>query len=441
MTTSRSQAFENMTVDYVEFYVGDIERNVDWLVGGYGCSVRATSPAGPDGAARSVCVGQGNINVLFTEPVEGSEHPAHDYVERHGDGVANIGLRVPDASAAFSAAVFAGARPALPPSVREGIVTAAVYGFGDVTHTFVQRPDDTEPYESQGLAAAPDGDAGPGTGLQEVDHFAVVVRTGELDATVEYYQQTMGFDLTLSERIVTGDQAMFIKVVQSTSRKFTITLVEADATLENGQIDGFLADHGGAGVQHMAFSTNDIMSSVGQIGDRGVELLSTPDTYYDSLLERVRPDRHTVEELKSLDILLDQDHDGQLYQIFAKSVHPRNTIFLEIIERAGASSFGSSNIRSLYEAVEQERTKSAKKDETLTARRKALCAIFASVLEVPEVGVDDSFFDLGGQSLQAMRLLARVRSELGVDILINTLFDAPTVAGLDDHIESSRAAA
>lgn len=357
MTTSRSQSFDGMTVDYVEFYVTDMKHDLDWLVDGYGFSVHATSPSDGRGV-RSVCVRQNGIDVLLSQPVE-SHHPATAYVHRHGEGVANIGLRVPDAAAAFSAAVFGGARPAVPPSAHDGIVTAAVFGFGDVTHTFVQRPDGTEPHESQGLVAVPDRDTGPGTGLRAVDHFAVVVETGQLDATVDYYERSMDFDLTLSERIVTGNQAMFIKVVQSKSRAFTLTLVEADASLENGQIDRFLADHGGAGVQHMAFSTDDILSTVRQVNDRGVTLLSTPDAYYSHLLERVRPDRHSVEDLQELSILLDEDHDGQLYQIFAKSVHPRNTIFLELIERAGASTFGSSNIRSLYEAVETQRDRNA----------------------------------------------------------------------------------
>ena len=108
----------------------------------------------------------------------------------------------------------------------------------------------------------------------------------------------------------------------------------------------------------MALSTYDILDSVRQIGERGIELLSTPDTYYTALAERVRPDRHSIDEVRSLNILLDEDHDGQLYQIFAKSVHPRNTIFLEIIERAGARTFGSSNIKNLYQAVEAQRDRS-----------------------------------------------------------------------------------
>lgn len=356
MTTSRSTVFQNMTVDYVEFYVNSVEHNLDWLADGYGFTVRAATDSSDEQAkVRSACVEQGDIAVVFTEPLVG-DHPATAYLERHGDGVANIGLRVQDATAAFEAAVAGGARPVTPPTERDGIVTATIIGFGDVTHTFVQRPQRSAPYASHGLTPV-SGVVGLGTGLRKVDHFAVVVEPGTLDDTVEYYQRALDFDLTLSERIETGAQAMFIKVVQSKSRQVTHTLIESDASLEAGHVDDFLKDHGGPGVQHMALSTGDILSSVRQIGDRGIELLSTPDAYYTALAERVQPDRHSVEDLRALDILLDEDHDGQLYQIFTMSVHPRNTIFLEIIERAGARTFGSSNIKSLYEAVEAQRNR------------------------------------------------------------------------------------
>ena len=355
--TARTQVFENMAIDYVEFYVDDIGHNLDWLVDGYGCTVRAASGA-DDGQApvRTFCVGQGDIDLLLTTPLK-NDHPAAAYVERHGDGVANIGLRVRDAAAAFDEAVRGGARPVMAPTERNGIVTATIIGFDDVTHTFVQRPEGSAAHDSHGLVAVSGIGGGVGTGLRAVDHFAVAVEPGQIDATVEYYQRALDFDLTLTERIETGRQAMFIKVVQSKSRAVTFTLIESDVSMESGHVDDFLKDHGGSGVQHMALSTGDILSSVRQIGERGVELLSTPDTYYAALTERVRPDRHSVEDLRALDILLDEDHDGQLYQIFAKSVHPRNTIFLEIIERAGASTFGSSNIKSLYEAVETQRNR------------------------------------------------------------------------------------
>jgi 4-hydroxymandelate synthase len=143
--------------------------------------------------------------------------------------------------------------------------------------------------------------------------------------------------------------------VQSRSGSVTFTLIEPDVTRDPGPIDGFLKDHAGAGVQHIAFTTDNIVEAVGAVQNNGVAFLGSPDMYYRLLPERVVLARYTVDELKQFSVLVDEDHDGQLYQIFTKSVHPRNTIFMELIERLGARSFGSGNIASLYEAVELER--------------------------------------------------------------------------------------
>lgn len=341
-------ALQDMKIDYVEFYVEYIERSLSWLVDGYGFTERAKS-APADGATRSVNVGQGGIDLLLTESNE--DHPALAYAEQHGDGVGDIGIRVPDAAEAFAEAVRRGARPITAPVTRGAVTTATVAGFGDVTHTFIQRPDGSTAADGRGLVAVPGHGPAPGTGLLKVDHFAACVEPGRLDETVDYYRRTLDFDLTLTERIVTGDQGMIIKVVQSKSRAVTFTLIEADTHMAIGQIDKFLKEHGGPGVQHLAFSTADILTTVRQLTDRGIALLTTPATYYSTLADRVQQHRHPVDELRDLNILVDEDHDGQLYQIFAKSVHPRNTIFLEIIERVGATSFGSSNIRHLYDSV------------------------------------------------------------------------------------------
>lgn len=346
-----TNALQDMKIDYVEFYVEDIGRSRAWLVEGYGFAVRANSAPG-DGATRSVNVGQAGIDLLLTESSE--DHPARAYTEQHGDGIGDIGIRVPDAAGAFAEAVRRGVRPVTAPVTRGAATTATVAGFGDVTHTFIQRPDGSTAADGRGLVAVPGRDPAPGTGLLEVDHFAACVEPGRLDETVDYYLRTLDFDLTLTERIVTGDQGMVIKVVQSKSRAVTFTLIEADTHMAVGQIDKFLKDHDGPGVQHLAFSTGDILTTVRGLSDRGVALLTTPSAYYSVLADRVQQHRHPVDELRDLDILVDEDHDGQLYQIFAKSVHPRNTVFLEIIERVGATSFGSSNIRHLYDSVKAQ---------------------------------------------------------------------------------------
>jgi 4-hydroxymandelate synthase len=173
---------------------------------------------------------------------------------------------------------------------------------------------------------------------------------------VEFYERVLDFTMTFGERIVVGSQAIEAKAVQSGSGAVTLTLIEPDVSQDPGQIDEFLKNHGGAGVQHIAFTTDDIVRTVGSIASRGVEFLTAPDTYYTLLEERLEVVGHTTEDLRSLDLLVDEDHEGMLFQIFARSVHPRNTLFLEVIERLGANTFGGGNIKALYEAVELQRS-------------------------------------------------------------------------------------
>lgn len=346
-----TEVLKEMAIDYVEWYVDDLGRTLSWLVDGYGFVVRARSAS--SNGTMTVNVGQGELDLFLTE--SRGDQPARTYVELHGDGIGDIGIRVPDAAGAFAEAVRRGARPLAAPVTRGDVTTATILGFGDVTHTFIQRPEDSVVADVRGLTRVPEGVSARQVGLGKLDHFAVCVEPGQLDFTAAYYERTLDFDTTLTERIVTGNEAMLIKVVQSKSRAVTFTLVEADPRLGSGQIEEFIKDHNGAGVQHMAFSTEDILATVRQLASHGIELLRTPAAYYAALAERVRPDRHSIEQLRSLNILVDEDHNGQLYQIFAKSVHPRKTIFLELIERAGATTFGSSNIKHLYNSVESQR--------------------------------------------------------------------------------------
>ncbi|MFF5207148.1 4-hydroxyphenylpyruvate dioxygenase [Streptosporangium sp. NPDC000396] len=346
-----------MLLDHVEFYVSDIEAKTDWFVDNFGFSVyAATDVSGETAEVRSVGLGGNQIRLVLTEP-RMSDHPSAAYVEKHGDGVANLGLLVADAAAAFEEAVRRGARPVSAPVRHGDVVTATIMGFGDVAHTFVQRADSVDERTLPGLRPVTGTASGTDNGLAEVDHFAVCVEAGQIDSTVEFYRQVLDFEMIFIEHIVVGSQAMTIKVVQSRSGAVTLTLIEPDVSQAAGHIDEFLKHHGGAGVQHMAFTADDIVEAVGRIGARGVEFLSTPDAYYSLLPERLELGRYSVDELRRLDILVDEDHDGQLYQIFAKSVHPRNTFFLELIERLGARSFGSGNIAALYQAVELQQSR------------------------------------------------------------------------------------
>jgi 4-hydroxymandelate synthase len=358
----KPKPFDNLQVDHIHFYVADVAATADRFVAGYGLAVYAvTDPAEATAAARSAAVGGGQIRLLLTQALA-AEHPGAAYVSKHGDGVTDIALRVPDAAAAFGRAVQRGATPVSRPASHDGIVTASILGFGDVIHTFVQRADDVDERALPGMALVPGAASdlaasAPDTGLAVVDHFAVCVAPGETAATVNFYKRVLDFDETFVERIVIGSQAIIITVVQSKSRAVTYTIIEPEVTQASEHISEFLSLHEGPGVQHIAFTTGNIVRTISEIKSRGVEFLSTPAAYYELLEDRLGLAKYSVAQLQQHDVLVDEDHHGQLFQIFTKSVHPRGTLFFEVIERVGARSFGAGNITALYSAVELQRAK------------------------------------------------------------------------------------
>jgi 4-hydroxymandelate synthase len=348
-SNSSEQTFE---IAHVEMYVDNLEAATSSWVYKYAFVI-----AGTDRSAdhRSVTLRQGPIKLVLTEPTS-DRHPAAAYLQTHGDGVADIALRTPDVTAAFEAAVRGGAAAVREP-VRladagpDGpIVIATIGGFGDVVHTLVQGDETAAP--------APEitGRSGGDVNLLGLDHFAVCLNAGDLGPTVAFYKRAFGFRQIFEEHIVVGRQAMNSTVVQSASGAVTLTLIEPDSSADPGQIDEFLKAHQGPGVQHIAFNVDDAVGAVRALSLRGVEFLRTPGTYYDLLGERIKLETHTLGDLRATNVLADEDHGGQLFQIFAASTHTRRTIFFEIIERQGADTFGTSNIKALYQAVELERT-------------------------------------------------------------------------------------
>jgi 4-hydroxymandelate synthase len=345
-------------VDHIEMFVGDAAQAAETMCRSYG--FRIFGAGGPETGLegqRSVLLGQGHIRVLLTSGLH-ADHPASTYVARHGDGVAVIALATDDVAAAFAETVAAGAGAVQPPHTyeRDGAVvaTAEVTGFGDVTHRLVQR--DTAQREFlPGVIAMADGAAEqPDDLLGIIDHAAVCLPAGELEPTVRYYRDVFGFNMIFEEYIEVGAQGMFSQVVQSTSGGITLTLIEPDISRRSGQIDDFLAWHDGAGVQHIAFTAHDIVHAVRTCGERGVQFAVTPDSYYEMLPARLGEIDVPPADLAPLGILVDRDHWGLMYQIFAKSTHIRRTYFVELIDRHGAKTFGTSNIPAMKAAKERE---------------------------------------------------------------------------------------
>ncbi|MGH3680954.1 MAG: 4-hydroxyphenylpyruvate dioxygenase [Natronosporangium sp.] len=351
---------KNEFLDHVEFYVGDAQQAAFILCTTMG--FRLCGQGGPEtglAGQRSLLLRQGRIQLVLTSGLV-PDHPATRYVARHGDGVARIAIGVPDVPGAFGELVDGGvAAVAEPVTYRAGEATATVAevgGFGDMTHLLVARTHTAREFLPGAftiLDPGPEPDQEP---LTAVDHVAVCLPAGCLAGAVEQYRVGFGFDEIFEEYVEVGSEAVASKVVQSPSGAVTLTLFEPDVSRQPGQIDGFLAAHGGPGVQHLALLTHDIVGTVRTLAGRGVRFLDTPDAYYDQLAERLDPADLDIPLLRSANVLVDRDNWGELFQIFTRSLHVRQTYFTEIIDRRGARTFGSRNIRALYEAVQRTRT-------------------------------------------------------------------------------------
>jgi 4-hydroxymandelate synthase len=344
-------------IDHVEFYVGDATLTAFHLR--QALQFRLVGRGGPETGLkdqRSLVLQNGDIRILLTTGLT-PEHPASVFVARHGDGVAVVALATDDATAAYEEVVArqggAVAAPTRFGDPGRPTLVATVSGFGDVVHRFVQRPNGSDDFLPARIQ--PTGEAAPAVErLRVIDHVAVCVPAGDLEPTVRYYQDVLGFSEIFDEYIDVGGQGMTSKVVQSADRSVTFTIIEPDPSRRPGQIDDFLSWHDGPGVQHLAFLADDIVATVDAFAEGGLEFAETSPRYYRSLRERGAEPVIPVEELERANVLVDSDRWGQLFQIFTRSVQIRQTFFFELIERHGAQTFGSGNVKALYEAKERE---------------------------------------------------------------------------------------
>lgn len=233
---------------------------------------------------------------------------------------------------------------------------SAIHTYGETIHTFVERSN----YSGAFLPGfVPRSSAFPSksVGLLHVDHCVGNVELGAMNKWVKFYQDVMGFKLLITfddKDISTEYTALMSKVVSNGNGYIKFPINEPAKGLKRSQIDEYLDFYKGAGVQHIAVATNDIMVTITQMRDNGVDFLYVPDNYYDDVLDRVGKIDEDIEDLKKLNILVDRDEDGYLLQIFTKPIQDRPTVFFEIIQRKGAKSFGKGNFKALFEAIERE---------------------------------------------------------------------------------------
>jgi 4-hydroxyphenylpyruvate dioxygenase len=343
--------------DYIEFYVGNALQAAHFYRTAFGFT--HTAYAGLETAVRdcvSYVLEQRNIRLVLTAPLRG-DSPIATHIAKHGDGVKDIAFRVADSAEAFEETVKRGARPVMEPTVYEDktgrIVKSTIGVYGDTVHSFIERHE----YEGvfmPGYAPFARNCVAINTGFSAVDHVAVSLQSGDLDQWVGFYRDVMGFHESHTEDVETEYSAMNSKVLQNSTGKVKFPMVEPSPSKRRSQIDEYLEFYQGAGVQHVALLTGDIVKTVTALRTMGHEFLRTPETYYESLTDRVGNINEDLDQLRDLNILVDRDPWGYLMQIFTKPVQSRPTVFMEAIQRKGARGFGSGNIKALFQALERE---------------------------------------------------------------------------------------
>jgi 4-hydroxyphenylpyruvate dioxygenase len=345
--------------DHVELLVGNAKQAAYWYEHALG--FECTAYAGPETGVRdrsSYVLEQGEIRFVLTSALrEASEITQH--VSRHGDGVKDIALAVPDATEAYRQAVQRGARGVVEPhwasDATGRVELSSIATYGDTIHTFVNRGDYAgaflpgyEPTEASGSASV---------GLAAIDHCVGNVELGRMNHWVEFYEQVFGMTEMIhfsDEDISTEYSALMSKVLTDGEGKIKFPINEPAEGKRKSQIEEYLEFNGGPGVQHVAMTTTDIVRTVDELRQRGIAFLNTPGTYYEDVSERVGEIAEDYDDLRRLGILADRDDDGYLLQIFTKTAQDRPTLFFEVIERHGARGFGDGNFKALFEAIERE---------------------------------------------------------------------------------------
>jgi 4-hydroxyphenylpyruvate dioxygenase len=347
--------------DHVELWVGNAKQAAYFYERAFGFSVTAYS--GPETGVRdraSYVLEQSEIRLVVTSALR-EEHEVTRHVARHGDGVKDIALAVPDATEAYRQAVQRGARGVVEPHRREDeygrIELSAIATYGDTLHTFVDRADYAGPYMPGYVSVAANGRAQGGVGLRSIDHCVGNVELGRMEHWVSFYERVLGFTEMIhfsDEDISTEYSALMSKVMADGQGKIKFPINEPAEGKRKSQIEEYLDFYGGPGVQHVALASDDIVRTVGALKERGVVFLETPEAYYEEAGDRVGEIDESWEDLRRLRILADRDDDGYLLQIFTKTAQDRPTLFFEVIERHGARGFGDGNFKALFEAIERE---------------------------------------------------------------------------------------
>ncbi|AXJ01055.1 4-hydroxyphenylpyruvate dioxygenase [Cyclonatronum proteinivorum] len=347
-------------IDFVELYVNNAKQAAHYYIKSFGYNVvayRGLETGVRDKA--SYLLEQGNIRLVLTSPLTGDSEIA-EHIRVHGDGVKDIAMQVKDVHKAYHESMKRGAESALEPTEftdeHGTIIMAGIKTYGDTIHTFINRSN----YNGIFFPGFKEMDypvKGEPVGIEFVDHCVGNVELGKMNHWVKFYEDVLGFTQYLhfdDNDIATEYSALMSKVMAGGRGRIKFPINEPAEGKKKSQIEEYLDFYGGAGVQHVALLTSDIVDTVSKLQANGVQFLHIPTTYYKTLEERVGKIDENIDDLERLGILVDRDEEGYLLQIFTKPVSDRPTLFYEIIQRKGARGFGVGNFKALFESIERE---------------------------------------------------------------------------------------
>ncbi|MEM9836501.1 MAG: 4-hydroxyphenylpyruvate dioxygenase [Bacteroidota bacterium] len=349
--------------DYVELYVSNAYQAAYFYQTAMGFQPLAYAGLATGLTDReSYVVVQDKIRLVLTSPLK-SGTAIGEHIDRHGDGVKVVALWVDDATKAYQNSTDRGAKAYFAPREHSDefgqVVTAGIHTYGETVHVFVERHAYDGPFLPGYIKWESHYRPAP-VGLKYIDHMVGNVGLGEMNYWCKWYADVMGFTQIISfddNDISTEYTALMSKVMSNGNGRIKFPINEPAEGRKKSQIEEYLDFYEGPGVQHLAVATDDIITTVTELQKRGISFLTVPNTYYEELSQRVGDIDEDIEQLRRLGILVDRDDEGYLLQIFTKPIEPRPTMFFEIIQRKGATSFGKGNFKALFEAIEREQAR------------------------------------------------------------------------------------
>jgi 4-hydroxyphenylpyruvate dioxygenase len=346
--------------DYIEFYVGNAKQAAHFYKTAFG--FQSLAYAGPETGVKdrtSYVIRQNKLTFILTTPLK-INNPIADHIYRHGDGIKVLALKVDDAADAWKQTTSRGAKTYLEPVSQQDesgeVIMSGIHTYGDTVHLFIERKNYKGAF-MPGFVKWESGYQPADIGLLYIDHCVGNVGWNQMDPWVRFYEDVMGFKniLTFDDNDISTEYSALMSKVMSNGNGFVkFPINEPAEGKKKSQVEEYLDFYNGEGVQHVAIATSNIIETVSELQKRGVEFLKVPESYYDTLLERVGSIDEDLQPLSNLGILVDRDEEGYLLQIFTKPIQDRPTLFFEIIQRKGARSFGKGNFRALFEAIERE---------------------------------------------------------------------------------------